>query len=95
MVKIVRMKEVKGNIVMGKEDFEVLVGEIESLAETLEIMSNENLLRQVKEGEEDINAGRVFEYAVVLHGVTMDENADEGMKEGYKNKGAKGRKWNM
>lgn len=61
MVKVIRLKEVKGNVVIGKVDFEELVGEMESLAETLEIMSDKNLLRQIKESEEDIKVGRVFE----------------------------------
>ena len=58
MVKFITMKEVKGNVVMGKEDFEELVGGMESLAETLEIIGDENPLRQIKESEE---ASRVSE----------------------------------
>jgi hypothetical protein len=35
MMNVVRMKEVGGNVVLRKEDFESLIREIESLMETI------------------------------------------------------------
>jgi PHD/YefM family antitoxin component YafN of YafNO toxin-antitoxin module len=55
------MKEVEGNVVMTKEDFDELISEIESLIETVEILSDKNLVKQIKESERDIEEGRVSE----------------------------------
>jgi len=61
MASVVRIKEVKGNVVLRKEDFEDLIGEMESLMETIEILSDEGLMKQIKESENDIREGKVFE----------------------------------
>jgi len=57
----VRIKEVKGNVVIRKEDFEDLIGEMESLMETIEILSDKGLMNQIKGSENDIRDGNVFE----------------------------------
>lgn len=44
-----------------KEDFEDLIGEMESLMETIEILSDKGLMKQIKESENDIKEGKVFE----------------------------------
>ena len=61
MAGVVRIKEVKGNVVLRKEDFEDLIGEMESLMETIEILSDKGLMKQIKESENDIKEGKVFE----------------------------------
>ena len=61
MAGVVRIKEVKGNVVLRKEDFEDLIGEMESLMETIEIFSDKGLMKQIKESENDIKEGKVFE----------------------------------
>ena len=61
MAGVVRIKEVKGNIVLRKEDFEDLIGEMESLMETIEILSDKGLMKQITESENDIREGKVFE----------------------------------
>ena len=61
MVSVVRIKEVKGNVVLRKEDFEDLIGEMESLMETIEILSDKDLMKQIKESEDDIREGKIFE----------------------------------
>ncbi len=61
MAGVVRIKEVKGNVVLRKEDFEDLIGEMESLMETIEILSDKGLMKQIKESENDIREGKVFE----------------------------------
>jgi len=61
MAGVVRIKEVKGNVVLRKEDFEDLIGEMESLMETIEILSDNGLMKQIKESENDIRKGEVFE----------------------------------
>ena len=61
MAGVVRIKEVKGNVVLRKEDFEDLIGEMESLMETIEILSDKGLMKQITESENDIREGKVFE----------------------------------
>ncbi|MDY6864475.1 MAG: hypothetical protein SVY15_00680 [Halobacteriota archaeon] len=61
MVSIVRIKEVKENVVLRKEDFESLIGEMESLMETIEILSDKDLMGQIKNSEKDIKEGNVLE----------------------------------
>ncbi len=61
MAGVVRIKEVKGNVVLRKEDFEDLISEMESLMETIEILSNKGLMKQIKESETDMREGKVFE----------------------------------
>ncbi len=58
-MNLIKMKEVKGNVVMTKEDFDELMSEIESLIETAEILSDKNLVKQIKESERDIEEGKV------------------------------------
>ncbi len=60
MVSVVRIKEVKGNVVLRKEDFESLIGEMESLMETIEILSDKDLMEQIRESEKDIREGNIF-----------------------------------
>ncbi|MBO8180821.1 MAG: hypothetical protein H0Z19_10175 [Archaeoglobus sp.] len=61
MIEIVRTREVGGKIIMEKEDFEKLLFEIEALIETLEILSDKELMRQIEDSVTDINEGRVEE----------------------------------
>jgi PHD/YefM family antitoxin component YafN of YafNO toxin-antitoxin module len=61
MAGVVKIKEVKGNVVLRKEDFEDLIDEMESLMETIEILSDKDLMKQIKESENDIREGKVFE----------------------------------
>lgn len=60
-MNLIKTKEVKGNVVMTKEDFDELMSEIESLIETAEILSDKNLVKQIKESERDIEEGEVSE----------------------------------
>ena len=61
MVSIVRIKEVRENVVLRKEDFESLIEEMESLMETIEILSDKDLMGQIKNSEKDIKEGNVLE----------------------------------
>ena len=38
MISVVRIKEVEQDVVLRKDDFESLIGEMESLTETIEIL---------------------------------------------------------
>jgi len=61
MIEVIKLKEEKGEVVISKEDFEGLISEVESLIETVEILSDENLMKQISESERDIKAGKVNE----------------------------------
>jgi len=61
MIDIIKLKEANGEVVMSKEDFESLLSEVESLIETVEILSDQNLMTQLRESEKDIKEGAVKE----------------------------------
>jgi len=61
MIEVIKLKEEKGEVVISKEDFEGLISEVESLIETVEILSDENLMKQIRESERDIKDGKVSE----------------------------------
>ncbi|RLG28941.1 hypothetical protein DRO03_08535 [Methanosarcinales archaeon] len=61
MVNVVRIKEVEENVVLRKADFENLIDVVESLMETLEVLSDKNLMKQIRESETDIEEGKTFE----------------------------------
>ena len=61
MIELVRLKEERGEVRMSKEDFEAFMTEVESLIETVEILSDENLMQQLSESEKDLEEGRVHE----------------------------------
>jgi PHD/YefM family antitoxin component YafN of YafNO toxin-antitoxin module len=61
MVSIMRIKEVEQDVVLRKEDFESLIGAMESLTETIEILSDRGLMEQIRESEKDIGKGNIFE----------------------------------
>ncbi|PXF57823.1 MAG: hypothetical protein C4B59_14505 [Candidatus Methanogaster sp.] len=61
MVNVVRIKEVEENVVLRKADFENLIDVVESLMDTLEVLSDKNLMKQIRESETDIEEGKTFE----------------------------------
>ncbi len=61
MVSVMRIKEVEHDVVLRKEDFESLIGEMESLTESIEILSDRGLMEQIRESEKDIGKGNIFE----------------------------------
>lgn len=61
MLSVMRIKEVEQDVVLRKEDFESLIGELESLTETIEILSDRGLMEQIRESEKDIGKGNIFE----------------------------------
>ncbi len=59
MIEILKTREIDGKIVLSKEDFEKLVGELESLIETLEILSDNDIMSQISKSEKDIKEGKL------------------------------------
>jgi len=58
---LIKLREEKGEVVISKEDFEGLISEVESLIETVEILGDENLMKQISGSERDIKEGKVSE----------------------------------
>ncbi len=44
MVSVMGVKEVEQDVVLRKEDFESLIGEMESLTDTIELLSDRGLM---------------------------------------------------
>jgi CRISPR/Cas system Type II protein with McrA/HNH and RuvC-like nuclease domain len=61
MIGVMRTKEVEQEVVRRKEDFESLIGGMESLTEAIEILSDMGLMEQIRESEKDIGKGNIFE----------------------------------
>ncbi|GEM_PF-1341475 len=61
MINVMQIKEVEENVVLRKEDFESLVGEMESLMETIEILGDRDLMEQIRNSEKDIADGNISE----------------------------------
>ena len=62
---------VKG-VLLTDEDRELLrrVNELlEELLETLEVMADEELMKAIKEAEEDVKAGRIRDYEELVNGL--------------------------
>ena len=59
---LVEVREKDKEVCMSKEKFEDLIAEFESLVETIEILSDPEMVEQIKQGEKDIQEGRVFEF---------------------------------
>jgi high-affinity Fe2+/Pb2+ permease len=59
MIEVIKLKEEKGEVVISKEGFEGLISEVESLIETVEILSDENLMKQISGSERDIKEGNI------------------------------------
>ena len=47
-MNIIKLKEENGAVTMNNDDFEGLIGEAESLIETVDILSDENLMAQIR-----------------------------------------------
>jgi hypothetical protein len=61
MINIIKLKEENGDVVMSKADFDGLISEVESLIETVEILSDKNLMKQIRGSEKDIREGMLHE----------------------------------
>lgn len=59
MVNVIKTRKEDDNVIISNEDFEELIGELDSLKETIEILSDEDLMEQIRNSEKDIKEGRV------------------------------------
>ncbi|NJD78705.1 MAG: hypothetical protein FIB08_16700 [Candidatus Methanoperedens sp.] len=61
MLDLIKVEEVDNKVIIPKEDFEKIIADVDSLIETVEILSDNELLEQIKESETDIKEGKVKE----------------------------------
>ncbi|HDN64829.1 MAG TPA: hypothetical protein ENF23_00790 [Methanosarcinales archaeon] len=61
MTSTMGIKEVEQDVVLRKEDFESPIEGMESLTETIEILSDRGLMEQIRVSEKDIGKGNIFE----------------------------------
>ena len=73
MVEAVFTEEDKKNLKAVVEEMPKLRSELESLKETLEILSDKELMQSIEQGRKDIAEGRVYTYEEVLKELDIDE----------------------
>lgn len=59
MLDIINVEQFDNKVIMPKEDFEKIIADVESLMETVEILSDKDLIEQLKESEKNIKDGKV------------------------------------
>jgi PHD/YefM family antitoxin component YafN of YafNO toxin-antitoxin module len=61
MLDLIKVEEVDNKVIIPKEDFEKIIADVDSLIETVEILSDKELIEQIKESERNIREGKVKE----------------------------------
>ncbi len=61
MLDLIKVEEVDNKVIIPKEDFEKIIADVDSLIETVEILSDKKLIEQIKESERNIKEGKVKE----------------------------------
>ncbi len=61
MLELIKVEQIDNKVVMPKDDFERIIADVDSLIETVEILSDSDLMKQIKESEEEIREGKVKE----------------------------------
>jgi predicted transcriptional regulator len=74
MVEAVFTEEDKKNLKAIVEEMPKLRSELESLKETLEILSDKELMADITQGRKDIAEGRVYTYEEALKELDIDED---------------------
>ena len=73
MVEAVFTAEDKKNLQVIAEELPKLRSLVEELMETLEILSDENLMRSIKASEKDIKENRVLSFKELLDELSINE----------------------
>ncbi|VVB88837.1 Uncharacterised protein [uncultured archaeon] len=61
MLDLIKVEEFDNKVIIPKEDFEKIIADVESLMETVEILSDNELVEQIKESERNIKEGKIKE----------------------------------
>ncbi|MDR2719417.1 MAG: hypothetical protein LBC03_01250 [Nitrososphaerota archaeon] len=73
MAETVFTKEDKKNLKTVVEELPKLRLEVESLRETLEILSDKELMQDIEQGKKDIAQGRIYTHKQMLEEMGIDE----------------------
>ena len=73
MVEAVFTKEDKKNLKTVVEELPKLRLEVESLKETLEILSDKELMQDIEQGKKDIAQGHIYTHKQMLEELGIDE----------------------
>ena len=61
MLELIKVEQIDNKVVMPKEDFEKMIADMDSLIETVEILSDNDLMEQIKQSEKEVREGKVKE----------------------------------
>jgi len=59
MLDLIKVEQLDNKVIILKDDFEKIIADVESLMETVEILSDNELIEQLKESEKKIKEGKV------------------------------------
>ncbi|MFA4955625.1 MAG: hypothetical protein WC556_01465 [Candidatus Methanoperedens sp.] len=59
MLDLIKVEQFDNKVIIHKDDFEKIIADVESLMETVEILSDNELIEQLKESEKNIKEGKV------------------------------------
>jgi len=59
MLDLIKVEQVDNKVIIFKDDFDKIIADVESLMETVEILSDPELIEQLKESEKNIKEGKV------------------------------------
>lgn len=61
MLDLIKVEQIDNKVMMPKEDFERIMADMDSLIETVEILSDSDLMEQIRESEKEIREGKLKE----------------------------------
>lgn len=61
MLDMIKVEHTDGKVILSKEDFDRIVADVDSLIETLEVLSDKDLMDQIKESEKEASEGKLKE----------------------------------
>ena len=60
MPEILKVEVTDGKVILDKEEFEQFIEDLESTIETLEILVDKELVKQIAKSEEDVEKGKIY-----------------------------------
>ena len=60
MLEILKVEVTDGKVILDKGEFERFIEDLESTIETLEILADKELMKQIAKSEEDVEKGKIY-----------------------------------
>ena len=60
MLEILKVEVTDGKVILDKEEFERFIEDLELTIETLEILADKELMKQIAKSEEDVEKGKIY-----------------------------------